>query len=68
MSAWLQQAKAMDDYARTAQRLSAEYAAEGDPVRAARYADDALWYGERAAQYRDKHVEYQAWQKVLETT
>ena len=68
MSAWLQQAKAMDDYAKLAERFAVEYAAEGDEVRAAHYRDDAVWYGERAKQYRDMHVEYQAWQKVLETT
>ena len=55
MSAWLQQAKAMDDYARTAACLSAEYAAEGNPARATRYADDAHWYGERAEMYRERH-------------
>ena len=45
----------MDDYARTARRLSAEYTAEGDLFRAARYADDAIWYGERASKYRERH-------------
>jgi hypothetical protein len=55
MSAWLQQAKAMDDYAKLAQRFAVEYAAEGDEVRATRYADDAIWYGERASMYRERH-------------
>ena len=58
MSAWLQQAKAMDDYAKLAERFAEEYTAQGDPVRAQRYRDDALWYGERADLYRWRH---QAW-------
>lgn len=54
MSAWLQQAKSFEDYARTAERLSAEYASEGD-ARAARYAADAEWYRDHAQMFRERH-------------
>ena len=55
MSAWLQQAKSFDDYAYKAAKMSAEYAAEGDHLRANRYRLDAIWYSDHAQMYRERH-------------
>lgn len=57
MSSLLRQAADMESYARAAAKWATEYEAEGDHVRASRYHEDARWYGERAAMYRQMWAE-----------